>query len=102
MPLYAYQKSGALSDIKWSTARQADGRWVVEAVNIGSGYVRIESADARQQTGLGFSGGLLGTVLPKSSRRWVLPQEAPVLDRTRLDGIARGALHDPLQTASKR
>lgn len=103
MPLYVYQKAGVLSDIKWSAARQADGKWVLETSNTGSGYVRIESSEARQQSGLGFpTGGLLGTVLPNSSRRWVLPRDATIVDRARLETIARGSLNVSMQTASQR
>jgi fimbrial chaperone protein len=103
MPLYAFQKSGTLGDIKWSAFQQADGRWVLSASNTGSGYVRIESAAAREHSGLGVPvGNLLGTILPNGSRRWVLPKETAIVDRSRLDAIAGGSLHDPMQTASKR
>jgi P pilus assembly chaperone PapD len=102
MPLYAFQKEGKLSDIRWSASQQPDGRWALEASNTGSGYVRVESSEARNQSGLGFaSEGLLGTILPKSSRKWVLPKDAPILDRVRLERIARGSSNDSIQTASK-
>jgi P pilus assembly chaperone PapD len=103
IPLYAFQKAGAMSDVKWSASRQPDGTWALDAANKGSGYVRIEAKDAREHSGLGFaSEGLLGTLLPNSSRRFILPKNAPIVDRARLDRIASGSSNDPVQTASTR
>jgi len=103
IPLYAFQKAGAMSDVNWKASRQPDGTWALDAANTGSGYVRIESKHAREHSGLAFaSEGLLGTVLPNSSRRFILPKDAPIVDRARLERITGGVSNDPVQTASKR
>jgi len=103
IPLFAMQKAGALTDLSWAAWQRGDGRWIVEATNNGPGYVRIENSDASQQTGLGFGPTeMLGTVLPMSSRRWVLQTQPSILDRRRFERIARGKRHDNVQTVSTR
>ena len=90
LPLFASVARGAVSDIEWSAFREPDGRWVLEAANRGSGYVRIEPADAAAATGLAPGRELhFGVVLPGSTRRWSLGAAPPVADRARFATIDR-------------
>jgi fimbrial chaperone protein len=103
LPLFAMQAPGTLDDLRWSASRGADGKLVLEAANVGSGYVRIEPADAARITGLGFeTKGSLGTILPNGNRRWVMHKEPVVVDRTRFESIPSGSYDGPIQTVSKR
>jgi len=103
MPLFVYQKTGALADLSWSAVREADGSLSVEAKNRGSGYVRIEPAEAKAATGIDFAAtGSLGTVLPNSSRRWVMQRQPTIIDRARFERIARTRDNAQPKFASKR
>lgn len=103
LPLFAMEAPGKVSDLSWSQSRGPDGKLVLEAVNNGSGYVRVEPADAAKLTGIQFeTKGSLGTVLPKSRRRWVMHKEPVVLDRSKFESIASGNQNGSMQTASKR
>lgn len=89
LPLYAMAKPGAPDDLVWSAWRQADSNWVIEATNRGAGYVRVEPELASARSGMTFDASrALGTVLPGSSKKWVVGKAA-IVDRARFEQIAR-------------
>jgi fimbrial chaperone protein len=89
LPLFATMQAGTPADLNWSAGRQADGSWAIEAVNRGSGYVRIEPSDAATATGIAEQGGApFGVVLPNSRRRWIVAQPT-IGNQARFDSIAR-------------
>jgi fimbrial chaperone protein len=46
LPLFAMMDAGAQSELAWSARRGGDGRWTIEAANVGRNYVRVEPAPA--------------------------------------------------------
>jgi fimbrial chaperone protein len=102
LPVYVLQKQGSLDELAWA-AWQQDGTWIVEAANRGAGYVRIEGDEAAKRTGLAMEGGLFGTVLPGSTRRWAVGPKPSIIDRAQFQRIARKAgENDQITTASTR
>jgi fimbrial chaperone protein len=93
VPLFAMEKAGAPKDLSWAAWRRADNVLVVEASNRGTGYVRVEPSEAGARTGIRFSDGALGVVLPGGSKKWVLT-DATVIDRAAFDRIARAPVDD--------
>lgn len=92
LPLFAMMETGTATELSWSAARGSDGRWTVEAVNNGRGWIRVEPAIAEAATGVDFDNAAnLGTVLPGSRRRWVVGQAPALLDQARFTSIQRAA-----------
>ena len=89
IPLFVGLAAGAPSDLGWSLWRAEDGSWTAEAVNRGTGYVRVEPDALGAATGLRLSGVAFGTVLPGSSRRWSLGTKLEIADRTRFQSLVR-------------
>ncbi|HWT12539.1 MAG TPA: fimbria/pilus periplasmic chaperone [Allosphingosinicella sp.] len=88
LPFYSMIPPGSASDLAWSAARQSDGEWTLEAVNSGSGYVRLDAAAAQSATGIAFEDQLhFGTVLPGATRRWRIGREPTVRDRARFEQL---------------
>jgi fimbrial chaperone protein len=89
LPLFAMLPEGRQADLQWQSAREG-GRIVVTAVNRGAGPVRIDPASAAAAVGLAAPPEqLFGTVLPGSSRRWVIEPQAGAAG-----GPARGSRLD--------
>ena len=102
LPLFAMVNPGAAADIEWAAWQGADRRWIVEATNRGSGYVRVETDQARAATGIGLAGNPgFGVVLPGGSRRWVIGERPDLIDRARFESIVRRTQSDPAQLASR-
>ncbi len=90
LPLYAMIQPGAPNELRWSAARQPDGSWLLDAVNSGPGYVRLDPVTAGRATGFAFADTVaLGTVLPGATRQWRLDAATPVADRAVLEQIMR-------------
>lgn len=90
IPLYVNVPAGASANLIWSASRSADGRYVVEATNTGKGYVRLERSAVTAATGLTIGDDVnLGTVLPASTRRWILKSGALVSNPEALRRISR-------------
>ena len=90
LPLYAGVSPGEASAVRWSAWREHDGSWTLEAVNPGSGYVRLNPEMARGATGVAVAQNInLGTVLPGATRRWSLGSQIDIQDRGRFQQIAR-------------
>ena len=90
LPLYSGVPAGAPADLRWSAARQSDGRWAIEARNPGAGWVRVDARIARAATGVRFEDGFaFGTVLPGAARRWLLGGAPNVTDRSKFQQILR-------------
>ena len=100
LPLYAAISAGDAAALRWSASRGADGAWVLEAVNSGPGYVRLNAAGAREATGLSLGENInLGTVLPGATRRWPIGADLRILDRARFQQIARTHGRDAAQAS---
>ncbi|HEV2816325.1 MAG TPA: fimbria/pilus periplasmic chaperone [Allosphingosinicella sp.] len=94
LPLYANLAAGAPADLAWRAARRADGQWAIEARNNGAGWVRVEQPLAEAATGLRLENGFsFGTVLPGSTRRWLVGAAPRIGDRARFEQISRIADH---------
>ena len=90
LPLYSGLSAGAPADLRWSAARQSDGRWAIEARNAGSGWVRVDAVIARAATGIRFDDGFaFGTVLPGGARRWLAGAAPNVADPAKFQRILR-------------
>ena len=90
LPFYAMMPAGEASALRWSAWREHDGRWTLEAVNPGTGYVRLDHHVARDATGLSFGDNVhLGTVLPGATRRWAIGAQPEIQDRVKFQHIAR-------------
>jgi fimbrial chaperone protein len=90
LPLYAGVPAGEPGAVRWSAWREHDGSWTLEAVNSGSGYVRLNPELARGATGVAIAQNInLGTVLPGATRRWSLGSQIDIQDRGRFQQIAR-------------
>jgi fimbrial chaperone protein len=90
LPFYAMMPAGEASALRWSAWRELDGHWTLEAVNAGTGYVRIDRDLARGATGLAFGDNVhLGTVLPGATRRWAIGAQPDIQDRVKFQNIAR-------------
>lgn len=91
LPLFAMMNAGSPSDIGWAAWRDGDGRWVLEAANNGSGYVRIEPDQAKAATGIDIAAGTnFGVVLPGSRRQWTLGERPGFIDQARFETLVRG------------
>ena len=101
LPLYAMISTGSLSDLSWSTFKDAKGRWVAEAVNRGQGYVRVEPEQVGAATGVRVAGISFGTVLPGSRRRWPLGEQPDITDRARFQALVRTTQGGQTQLAKK-
>lgn len=102
LPVYVLQKEGSADQLVWG-AWQQDGKWIIEASNRGTGYVRIEGHEATRRTGVALDAGLLGTVLPGGTRRWAVGAQPSISDRAQFQRITRKAgEHGQTQTASTR
>jgi fimbrial chaperone protein len=102
LPLYILEKAGSAGDLAWSAVQQADRSWQLEAVNRGTGYVQVDTAEARRQTGISLPATMwLGAVLPGSSRRWTIGKAPNVIDRARFEQVARAHDNDGVQLAAK-
>ena len=90
LPLYANLPSGEPAALRWGAWRQADGSWMLEAVNGGTGYVRISHDAAQAATGLRLGDHVsFGTILPGATRRWRIGAGPDVRDPARFRHIAR-------------
>ena len=88
-PLYASLPAGDVAALRWSAWREGDG-WIFEAVNRGTGYVRVDPAVARNSTGVAVPDHVsLGTVLPGATRRWRIGAQLDVRDAARFRQISR-------------
>ena len=101
LPLFAMMEPGRQTDLRWSASRQSDGGYVIEAVNGGSGYVRVEASDSAAALGVAQAGAPYGVVLPNQRRRWTVaaPQ---VTDQARFNAIARADQGGGAQVALRR
>ena len=89
IPLYAMMTAGEASALRWSAWQEGNG-WTIEAVNSGSGYVRLSQDAAQNATGLRVGNNLnFGTVLPGATRRWHIGPQLDVRDQNRFRQIAR-------------
>ena len=94
LPLFSALSAGEPATLRWSAWREPDGGWTLEAVNGGTGYVRLSHDDARAATGLRLGDTVnLGTVLPGATRRWRIGSSLDVLDQARFQRIARTQEH---------
>lgn len=101
LPLYASIAQGQASDLTWSVRRETDGAWVLEVSNRGDGYVRVTPELARETTGVRFENTIaIGTVLPRSFRRWTIGR-TPDVENSALFQRVAGGLAD-VATASRR
>jgi fimbrial chaperone protein len=90
LPLYSSVPAGDPAVVRWSAWRDHDGSWMLEAVNPGAGYVRLNPDLARSATGVGVADGItLGTVLPGATRRWSLGPQIDIQDNAKFQRIAR-------------
>ena len=100
LPLYSGIQAGDAAALRWSASQGPDGRWILEAVNPGPGYVRLDAAAARAATGLSLGNNInLGTVLPGATRHWPIGAELHILDRARFQQIARTHGRDAAQAS---
>ena len=89
IPLYAMMTAGEASALRWSAWQEGNG-WTIEAVNSGSGYVRLSQDAAQNATGLRVGNNVnFGTVLPGATRRWHIGPQLDVRDQNRFRQIAR-------------
>ena len=89
LPLYSTITAGEPSALRWS-AWQEGHDWIVEAVNNGTGYVRLNPDLAQAATGVRAGGNVnFGTVLPGATRRWRIGAQPDVRDQARFRQIAR-------------
>jgi fimbrial chaperone protein len=103
LPLYANVRPAAATALRWAASRLPDGNWVLEAVNSGTGYVRVDPEAAAGATGLHFGSDIaFGTVLPGAARRWQLGGALEIADRAKLQQILRTSDRDEIRTAQIR
>jgi fimbrial chaperone protein len=100
LPLYSNVPAGDPAAVRWSSWRDHDGSWMLEAVNPGTGYVRLNPEVARSATGVGLADNVtLGTVLPGATRRWSLGPQIDIQDRAKFQQIARTQGRDTAQAS---
>jgi fimbrial chaperone protein len=88
LPLYSGIEAGDVSSLRWSVRREGEGL-TLEAVNGGSGYVRLDPAGAQAATGMAFDSNMnFGTVLPGATRRWRIARMPQVRDQARFRQIS--------------
>jgi len=88
LPLYKRIAAGEPSQLRWSARRQADGGWMIEAANIGPGYVRLDANIARAATGARYEDTVhFGTVLPGAARRWRVGSDLRIENREQFQRI---------------
>jgi fimbrial chaperone protein len=94
LPLFSGLSAGEVAAVRWSAWRGADGDWTLEAVNGGTGYVRLSHDEASAATGLRIGNSVnLGTVLAGATRRWRIGSSLDILDQARFQRIARTQDH---------
>lgn len=92
LPLFAMMDAGKTEDIIWSVRGQPGAGWTLEAINRGSGHVRVDAAMASAATGLGIEPGTsFGVVLPGASRTWAIASETRIADAAKLQTIRQAA-----------
>jgi fimbrial chaperone protein len=101
LPLFAMMQVGRQGDLSWSASRQSDGSYAIEAVNRGTGYVRVENSDASEALGIAEEGAPFGVVLPGSRRRWVVASPR-ITDQARFGSLARASQSGGAQVALAR
>ncbi|MDQ4087711.1 MAG: fimbria/pilus periplasmic chaperone [Pseudomonadota bacterium] len=102
LPLYSGIEAGDAANLGWSARRDGDGGLIVEAVNNGRGYVRLDPAAVQAATGISFDGNMnFGTVLPGATRRWRIAQMPQVRDQARFRQISGAGDHVAAQTGSQ-
>ena len=100
LPFYSTMPAGDAAALRWAIWQEPGGGWTLEAVNTGTGYVRLDRAAARNATGLTLGENInLGTVLPGATRRWPIGAELHILDRARFQQIARTHGRDAAQAS---
>lgn len=90
LPLYSHLRAGEAAALRWTSWQEVDGSWALEAVNAGTGYVRVNHDAAQAATGLRLGDHVsFGTVLPGAARRWRIGTGLDVSDPARFRRIAR-------------
>lgn len=104
LPLFAHIDEGREGDLAWSASPSADGGWVVEASNRGTGWVRIDGAMIREATGLAETAGVgFHVVLPGKALRWSLPARPELDDPARWSRFTASAdSHGSAQAPASR
>ena len=101
LPLYSAIEAGDAAALRWSARQLPDGGWLVEAVNPGAGYVRLDSRAAATATGLQFGDDVnFGTLLPGATRRWRIGAQTRIENRARFEQISRVDSHVAAQAGS--
>lgn len=81
LPLHVMMDPADPAGVTWSAMRDAEGGWTIEAVNPGTGYVRLDSEMARQATGITHADTIhFGTLLPGATRRWQIGSNPQISD----------------------
>lgn len=102
LPLYSGVEAGDSDSLRWTARREGDGGLTLEAVNSGSGYVRLDPASAGAATGIAFADNMhFGTVLPGATRRWRIGSVPQVRDQARFRQITGAGGHVAAQTGSQ-
>ena len=100
LPFYSMMPAGDAAAVRWAAWREHDGRWTLEAVNSGSGYVRLDPELALGATGLRVGTTVtLGTVLPGATRRWAIGADPEIQDRAKFQRITRTHGRDTAQAS---